>query len=82
MKITSVLLTAAVVSMLGVSASVPSAYARGTGHYNCKGGDSYDVMKGKCIATTGATAYSPNRAMHKHHKHHKKHVMKPATTAK
>ncbi len=32
----------------------------GIGHFNCTGGDSYDVQKGMCIPTTGAAAYSPH----------------------
>ncbi|MDP8996859.1 MAG: hypothetical protein M3O03_07635 [Pseudomonadota bacterium] len=91
MKVTSILLTIALVSTCGV-ASIPSASAQatppatgaqGNGQHDCKGGLTYDVMKGKCIPTVGATSYSPTRTMHKHHKKHmnKKHMMKPATTA-
>lgn len=74
MKIKFVLLTVAAVSMFGALASAPSAYAEGIGHFDCKGGDSYDVMKGMCIATVGATAYSPS--MHMYKSYMKKHKMK------
>lgn len=73
MKIKFVLLTVAAVSMYGAFANAPSASAApaapaatapseggGIGHFDCKGDDSYDVQKGMCIATVGATAYTPN----------------------
>jgi hypothetical protein len=72
MKTKFVLLTVAAVSMFGAFANAPSASAApapaatpapgtggGIGHFDCKGEDSYDVQKGMCIPTTGATAYSP-----------------------
>ncbi len=76
MKTKFVLLTVAAVSMFGALTSAPLANAEGIGHFDCKGGDSYDAMKGMCIATVGATAYTPMMIMYKHHKHMKKHMMK------
>ena len=72
MKITSILLTVAAISAFGM-ASIPSASAQAAPavsaqHPECKGGYSYDVKKGKCAPTVGATSYSPT--------HHKKHLTK------
>lgn len=74
MKKTIIALSVATVAAMGMFSIAPSANAAGIGHYNCKGGQSYDVKKGKCIVTVGATSYSPT--MHKHHKHMKKHMKK------
>ena len=74
MKKTIIALSVATVASMGMLSIAPSANARGIGHFDCKGGDSYDVMKGKCIATVGATSYSPMMFMYKHHKHMKKHM--------
>ena len=73
MKITSILLTVAALSAFGM-ASIPSASAQAAPavsaqHPECKDGFSYDVKKGKCAPTVGATSYSP-KVMHKHHKKH------------
>lgn len=56
--------------MFGAFASAPLVNAEGIGHFDCKGGDSFDVMKSMCIATVGATAYAPTMVMFKHKKKH------------
>jgi hypothetical protein len=73
MKAKFVLLTVAAVSMFSITAVAPSANAETASRHNCKSGNTYDVMKDKCIHTTGATSYSP----HRHHRKlwKKKHKM-------
>ena len=72
MKAKFILLTVAAVSMFGMAtapafsaadstgSATTASSGGGIGHFDCTEGDSYDVKKGMCIATTGAAAYSPH----------------------
>lgn len=65
MKKTIIALSIAGVASLGMFSIAPSANAASSNsHSACTPGQTYNVKKGKCTKTRGATSYS---GMHKHH---------------
>ena len=66
MKKTMMALSVAAVASLGMFSVMPMANAdSGGSDVKCKNNQTYNVKKGKCTKTTGATSYSPGH-MHKH----------------